>query len=311
MYWPSFNSALFTGAAQHRVQVNTVLAIAGSCLGAAFTARILMGKLEMEIILNATLAGGVAVGSSADLCWSPWIAMLIGVIGGIFSAIGFQKIGPYLSEKINLQDTCGVNSLHGMPGVLAALISSIVLVASTEENFPISYFPAYNEDAIPAMTYSEVVNKQALNQVLALIITLAISICAGLSGGWLCSLSTMQPPHALFRDDDHFHEMVHKYPKSYLLGGDETYEAAKATFDQISKVLKQKRAELGGDADSAIDQLVNEIWNDRHINKDMAMNREETQAFMEVYIKQLDTTIEVSDEDFDQIFKLLDENHDQ
>lgn len=43
----------------------------------------------MEVMLNATLAGGVAIGSSADLVSSPWGAMLIGWGGGVLSAIGF------------------------------------------------------------------------------------------------------------------------------------------------------------------------------------------------------------------------------
>lgn len=102
MFWPSFNGALAAGVTQHRIMVNTVLAIAGSCMGAVSAARVMFGKLEMEIVLNATLAGGVAIGSAADMCWSPWQAMLIGCIGGLLSAVGFQKIGPFLSEHINL-----------------------------------------------------------------------------------------------------------------------------------------------------------------------------------------------------------------
>jgi ammonium transporter Rh len=49
----------------------------------------MFGKLEMELILNATLAGGVAVGSVADILCTPYAAMLIGYIGGILSSIGF------------------------------------------------------------------------------------------------------------------------------------------------------------------------------------------------------------------------------
>jgi ammonium transporter Rh len=89
MYWPSFNSALASGVAQQRIIVNTVLAIASSCFGGAATARILFGKLEMEIMLNATLAGGVAIGTTCDLITKPWAAMTIGLVGGIFSSIGF------------------------------------------------------------------------------------------------------------------------------------------------------------------------------------------------------------------------------
>jgi ammonia channel protein AmtB len=43
----------------------------------------------MELMLNATLAGGVAIGSTCDLISKPWAAMLIGTVGGILSALGF------------------------------------------------------------------------------------------------------------------------------------------------------------------------------------------------------------------------------
>jgi ammonium transporter Rh len=84
----------------------------------------MQGKLNMEVVLNATLAGGVSIGSSSDLVVTPGIALLIGVVAGGLSAIGFLKIGPFLREKCGLYDTCGVHNLHGMPGVLGALIGA-------------------------------------------------------------------------------------------------------------------------------------------------------------------------------------------
>ena len=89
MFWPSFNGALTSGVEQQMTVCNTVLAIGGSCVGGAIVARMLFGKLEMEIMLNATLAGGVAVGSSANLIVNPWEAMVVGLIGGALSSIGF------------------------------------------------------------------------------------------------------------------------------------------------------------------------------------------------------------------------------
>lgn len=56
---------------------------------------------------------------------APVYAILVGMLGGFLSAIGFLKIGPYLKEKMNLSDTCGVHSLHGMPSVLGCIISAI------------------------------------------------------------------------------------------------------------------------------------------------------------------------------------------
>jgi ammonium transporter Rh len=49
----------------------------------------MFGKLEMELMLNGTLAGGVAIGSTADIICEPWAAMAIGFAGGVLSAVGF------------------------------------------------------------------------------------------------------------------------------------------------------------------------------------------------------------------------------
>lgn len=100
-------------------------------------------------MLNSTLAGGVAVGSSADLLAAPWAALLVGLIGGIGSSFGFHAIGPWLSDsRLNLQDTCGVNNLHGMPGVFAAFVSMIVIArmdTGGNTGFPEDYLPLVAE----------------------------------------------------------------------------------------------------------------------------------------------------------------------
>ena len=79
----------------------------------------------MEVVLNATLAGGVAVGSASDLVVTAGIAMFIGGLAGIVSALGFIKLSAFLQEKIGLHDTCGVHNLHGLPGVLGGLIGGL------------------------------------------------------------------------------------------------------------------------------------------------------------------------------------------
>lgn len=89
MYWPSFNGALAFGAQQERVVMNTVLSISASALVSCYIALIKLGKFEMEVLLNATLAGGVAIGTGCDLCQSPAAAVLIGSLSGAVSACGF------------------------------------------------------------------------------------------------------------------------------------------------------------------------------------------------------------------------------
>lgn len=99
------------------------------------------GKLNMEDVLNATLAGGVIMGASADIVTDPWAAFLIGSIGGVVSALGFRYLGE-MAEKIGFHDTCGVMSLHGIPGFLGAIISAFVVRAADREEYG-SYFDVF------------------------------------------------------------------------------------------------------------------------------------------------------------------------
>jgi len=131
MYWPSFNGALANGNQQHRVILNTVLAISASCVSAIGVSHLKLQKLDMEVVLNATLAGGVAIGTSSDLALTAGLSMAVGTLAGIVSAYGFLKLNKYLQEKIGLHDTCGVHNLHGIPGVMGAVIGAIVASQST------------------------------------------------------------------------------------------------------------------------------------------------------------------------------------
>lgn len=92
----------------------------------------------MEDILNATLAGGVIIGSSSDLVVESVFSILIGFCGGSISVIGYRVLSGWLYNKIGLHDTCGVNNLHGIPGILGAIIGCISAAAAGDT--------AYGED---------------------------------------------------------------------------------------------------------------------------------------------------------------------
>ncbi|NXT01717.1 RHAG protein, partial [Jacana jacana] len=135
LFWPSFNSAIaLEKPDQMKAIVNTYYSLA-ACAVVTFALSSLVdqrGKFSMVLIQNATLAGGVAVGTCADLSIPPFAAMCIGTLAGIISVLGFHFLTPLLASKLKIQDTCGVHNLHGLPGILGG-IAGIIVTAVKEE----------------------------------------------------------------------------------------------------------------------------------------------------------------------------------
>uniref|UniRef100_A0A8D2CS83 Ammonium transporter Rh type A n=1 Tax=Sciurus vulgaris TaxID=55149 RepID=A0A8D2CS83_SCIVU len=131
IFWPSFNSAIAEpGNKQNRAAIHTYLSLAACVLTAyAFSSLVThRGKLNMVHIQNATLAGGVAVGTCADMDIGPFVAMIIGSTAGVVSVLGYKFLTPFFAAKLRIHDTCGVHNLHGLPGVIGGLASIVVIV---------------------------------------------------------------------------------------------------------------------------------------------------------------------------------------
>lgn len=95
MYWPSFNGVLAYGMAQQRAAINTVFSISASTLVSVYVSRVYLGKIDMEVLLNSTLAGGVMMGAAADIITSPGCCMIAGAIAGAVSAFGYIKLNAF------------------------------------------------------------------------------------------------------------------------------------------------------------------------------------------------------------------------
>lgn len=195
MYWPSFNGALADGNSQHRVVINTVLSLTNSCIISFTLSKILRPnhKFDMVDIQNATLAGGVAVGSSADLVIAPWGALVIGLVSGFVSIIGYIYIQPKL-EEYDIFDTCGVHNLHGMPGIIGGL-GGFISASVASENL-------YGDNIniiFPGRADGRTALEQGLFQLAALGTTLAISIIGGLITGNIVKF--FDEPVEFFSDD--------------------------------------------------------------------------------------------------------------
>eukprot|EP01084_Bolivina_argentea_P174065 301515_1 len=138
LYWPSFNGIFPVSDscidikcepmafAQSRAFLNTVFSLC-SCTVSVFGMTVFLdgGRFNMVHIQNSTLAGGVAVGAAANLFLTPSGAMGVGLIAAILSTVGFHFITPYIERKFGIWDTCGINNLHGMPGILGGIVSAI------------------------------------------------------------------------------------------------------------------------------------------------------------------------------------------
>lgn len=59
----------------------------------------------MIIVVNATLAGGAAMGAGADLINYPFCAMIVGFVAGMVAALGFAYCNDFLRKHVKMHDS--------------------------------------------------------------------------------------------------------------------------------------------------------------------------------------------------------------
>jgi len=126
IFWPSFCAALVPAALVPATVINVVLALSGSTVATYLMSVALRRKIAISDIANAALAGGVAIGSTCDHA-APGVAMLIGVLAGTLSVVGFAAISEWFQRATKKVDTCGVMYLHGLPGIMGGLAALFVV----------------------------------------------------------------------------------------------------------------------------------------------------------------------------------------
>ncbi|HLE87142.1 MAG TPA: hypothetical protein VI727_05725, partial [Candidatus Brocadiaceae bacterium] len=105
--------------------VNTILSLCGATVATYIASTMIRKKIAIEDMANATLAGGVVIGSSCAHT-TPQASLILGFIAGILSVIGFAIIQPRVQKALKGIDTCGVHNLHGMPGMLGGLAAIFI-----------------------------------------------------------------------------------------------------------------------------------------------------------------------------------------
>jgi hypothetical protein len=94
-----------------------------------------------------------------------------------------------------------------MPGILGG-IASIFAVGALAGEFDKDYFTAIAAGG----TKSD----QVMAQVWMILVTLGASLFTGYTGGLIVKQGIFAQPDVLFKDDDHFHDVVARYPESYI-----------------------------------------------------------------------------------------------
>lgn len=221
IFWPSFNACLANNDGYHRAIINTYISLLGSTV-ATFIVSGFFGqghRLDMVHVQNATLSGGVAVGAIAALAIQPWAAFLAGSGTGAISALGYVWLQGKLEDVVGLHDTCGVNNLHGIPGIIGGVLSVIVcaLPSASEETYGNSLylnFPAAAPENATLLTEAmsdigvvagqgRAMSTQALLQLAQLGITLLLAIVTGAVTGLIINVPKLfhpTPDHELFND---------------------------------------------------------------------------------------------------------------
>ena len=194
VYWPSFVGATETDVPANEMHclINTIMALIGSTGATFFLSQHLNGgKFDAVHIQNSTLAGGVAIGSTARLAMGPGMALLVGLLAGVVSVLGYQYSSPMLEEKFGIFDTCGVGNLHGYPSVLGGLLSILLVFTDKDADF---------------LVYG--VGTQSMMQLAAVAATIVVAVVSGYLTTTVVKSTVFSSFAAAYADADDYEDAV-------------------------------------------------------------------------------------------------------
>jgi len=233
--FPSFNAAFAysSNGGQQRVIANTVFALVASIVGAFATSKCAIqsgnkfGPLEIH---HATLAGGVAIASTSIYFLPAAAAMTIGFIVGVLSTACYLYLTPALKRFMRLADTAGVHSLHGVPALVGAFVSTIVVaiadsifestearnaelsdsVTELNSNINGTVSIGYTYSIKPVDLWYTDGSEHAVNHLFVLLVTFFLALIAGcLTGGFIKFFAwvtkTGVPEEDQYQDKTTFH----------------------------------------------------------------------------------------------------------
>ncbi|MFH4976190.1 hypothetical protein AB6A40_002899 [Gnathostoma spinigerum] len=255
IFWPSFNGALgHPESARHRALINTYLSLVACTVFTFILSQLVDTEKKMRFnivhIANSTLAGGVGVGTIANVILYPFHALLIGCGAAVISVFGFAYITPFLAKRLKIHDTCGVNNLHGMPGVYAGILSFILACSYDTKMYGKNLAAIY--PSVESGERNEV--QQGLYQLAGLATVLASSIISGFLTGLCLRLPLWnQVDDAEYYADAPYFEVPQGYEltKKYDKAEEQTHCQTQGSFLTSVQVNGNDKAERKNTSDSA------------------------------------------------------------
>jgi len=212
-YYPSYNSFYAPPAAQQAVAINTYLALLGSSIAGLSASAMFTGftgaglKLNIFDAQRSSVAGGVAIGSVANLVAEPWQATLIGAIGGIACSAANHFIRQFCVNRLEVHDTVGVMSMHGYPG-LVGWFAGICFLLPLNHDFLSG--DLQSENLAYKLPWENVLQNRRGNgdaafvQAVSAPMTISIALVTGLVAGLVAKKITVLDRKLLFKDSTFF-----------------------------------------------------------------------------------------------------------
>jgi len=188
-FWPSFNAlGAATDIDNQRAVTNTILSLASSCVVAfCLQTVVFCDKFHMTMVRNATIVGGIAVGTAATMTMQPFVAIIIGAVASATSVVGFRYISPFLREKCNVHDTCGILNVHFFPGLIGG-IAGIILARVAEVS-------GYNGSFATVFPFRVTEPRNSQEQSQFQLAACAVALAFGLFGGAFVGLLLRLSPN--------------------------------------------------------------------------------------------------------------------
>ncbi|XP_025968614.2 ammonium transporter Rh type B isoform X1 [Dromaius novaehollandiae] len=193
IFWPSFASATTVPTdAEPWAVLNTYLALAASTLATFVISPLLHeeGTLRMSQVQDAAVAGVAVMGMAGEMLLAPFGALIAGFLAGLISPLGFRFLTPVLRSRLNVQDTCGVHNVHGMPGILGTLLGTLLTALATADAYGNRMELIFPHVADGSRTASY----QAVWQLCALPVTLLLVLLGGSIAGAILKIKRLGSP---------------------------------------------------------------------------------------------------------------------